>query len=1403
MNGLTRSFGCSRRVVSLGISILFGGLVLTLLPSARAFSAEAEWIWSPLQEKLEVPEGQSCYFRKTFVVKEPEAGHIAIAADDQFELFVNGRKLGSGGSTKKMLAYDISRVLTRGQNLVAIHVTNRTGPTGALVARLTVKERDGGWNSFSTSDSWKTSIEVLPLWNTLVYNESRWRSAQSFGVLGETSPWDIQPTSSDPRSKKVAPKPSSVQGKQTRKIADPDDADLGFDAPFSVEDLDDDEAVRDEPIAKPEARARIKDDSAIVPPVSKLGQPEDENESYAAERYRVHDEFRVDRIADGNVTGSLLAFTFNEFGVLIAAQEGGPLISLSDTNQDGVFDQARVVCDSVQNVQGLMSLSGDLYVTGDGPSGAALYRLSDEDHDGTYEGIRALVQFDDPMGEHGAHGVALGPDGLIYVVAGNHTKIKRDIEEGSPYSNSYEGDLLTPRYEDPGGHAVGVKAPGGVVFRTDTEGSAVQLVAGGIRNAYDLAFNHEGELFTVDSDMEADEGTTWYRPTQVLHVIPGGEYGWRSGWANWPEYFVDSVKPVGGIGPGSPTGCVVYDHFMFPSRFHGSLFVGDWAQGRILSIRLKPNGASYTTDIVSMVEGQPLNVTDLEVGSDGALYFVTGGRGTSGGVFRLSWKGQVPERVLNLGERGTAVTKSPQLQSAATRQSLAQAKRELGEDWDKELNAIALNPKLPAEQRTRALDVLQLYGPEPTETMLSKLAGGKNERVRAKAVELLGQYSSEESRSKLAELLSDRDAIVRRKACEAILRAGHHVTFANLEGNLASDDHAEAFAARRLLERQPIDEWESVALESKYLRAQIQASLAMAIAAPSEGRALAWAKLFMKRMEGFVSDRDFVDILRTLEVHLHRSKTSPDSLAFLREHLRDEFPAGDSLINRELIRLLAYLQETSIMDRYLEYLNGEASEPDRLHVAMSLRFMSQGWTSERRMAWLAFMEQAQSFTGGSAMTRYVINATKDVVSQLTPEESQTILAQGEKWPNAALGCLYRLPNQLDEATVDQLISLDKKLSAKNEAGQRLKIGIIAVLARSGDEKSLVRLRKLWEAEPERRQAIAMGLALRPGGDNWPYIVRSLPLLEKSAAPTVLNVLREVPQRPAEPEAYRNVIILGLRLGENGADKSIALLEHWVGEKMGVEGDTPAAILAAWQQWYARTYPNAPEANLPIERADAKWSYDRLYELLIKDHKTIGDPKNGPLVFEKAKCAKCHRIEGVGETMGPDLSTLAKRFSRKEILESVCFPSHVVSDQYASKTVLTTNGKTYQGIVAAGAVNEWVILQASGEKITLLKSEVEEILPSKVSAMPEGLLEPLSEEEIKDLFAYLSKAGKSVRVAKKKKKAKEPTNQAETVGPLSLIPAESKTKDSVDTDPTLDKAETPEKDEVEAPMIILR
>ena len=147
-------------------------------------------------------------------------------------------------------------------------------------------------------------------------------------------------------------------------------------------------------------------------------------------------------------------------------------------------------------------------------------------------------------------------------------------------------DVLLPRLNDARGHAANILAPGGTIWRCDRDGKNMSLVAAGFRNHFDIAFNPEGELFTFDSDMEWDENLPWYRAVRVCHCPPGADFVWRTGSANTPDYYIDSLPPIYETGRGSPVGLEFYDHHAFPAKYRGAYFMGDWSLGIIWGVHL-------------------------------------------------------------------------------------------------------------------------------------------------------------------------------------------------------------------------------------------------------------------------------------------------------------------------------------------------------------------------------------------------------------------------------------------------------------------------------------------------------------------------------------------------------------------------------------------------------------------------------------------------------------------------------------------------------------------------------------------------------------------------------------------------------------------------------------------------
>lgn len=169
----------------------------------------------------------------------------------------------------------------------------------------------------------------------------------------------------------------------------------------------------------------------------------------------------------------------------------------------------------------------------------------------------------------------------------------------------------------------------------------------------------------------------------------------------------------------------------------------------------------------------------------------------------------------------------------------------------------------------------------------------------------------------------------------------------------------------------------------------------------------------------------------------------------------------------------------------------------------------------------------------------------------------------------------------------------------------------------------------------------------------------------------------------------------------------------------------------------------------------EWTHAEAAALVNRQGLVGRNFENGRNAYHAVGCVSCHRFDGAGGNIGPDLSSVGNKFSTADLLEAILEPSKVISDQYGSSVVTLLDGESYQGIVVnqSGSQEEDEIeVYTSDPKappVRIKTSEVESIEPSAVSQMPTGLVDFLNEEELLDLLAYLVSRGNPEAEAFKK------------------------------------------------------
>ena len=160
------------------------------------------------------------------------------------------------------------------------------------------------------------------------------------------------------------------------------------------------------------------------------------------------------------------------------------------------------------------------------------------------------------------------------------------------------------------------------------------------------------------------------------------------------------------------------------------------------------------------------------------------------------------------------------------------------------------------------------------------------------------------------------------------------------------------------------------------------------------------------------------------------------------------------------------------------------------------------------------------------------------------------------------------------------------------------------------------------------------------------------------------------------------------------------------------------------------------------RSRKEWTYDDLIASVegIEPGRSFANARQ---TFEVASCVSCHRMNGVGEVVGPDLTQLDPKMTKAEILRSLVEPSARIDEKFRSHTFALKTGKVVTGLILEATPERFKVSEnpmARTAPVVIERSEIEEQSQSPTSIMPKGVLDKLTREEVLDLMAYLIARG---------------------------------------------------------------
>lgn len=231
-------------------------------------------------------------------------------------------------------------------------------------------------------------------------------------------------------------------------------------------------------------------------------------------------------------------------------------------------------------------------------------------------------------------------------------------------------------------------------------------------------------------------------------------------------------------------------------------------------------------------------------------------------------------------------------------------------------------------------------------------------------------------------------------------------------------------------------------------------------------------------------------------------------------------------------------------------------------------------------------------------------------------------------------------------------------------------------------------------------------------------------------------LQQIAADATQDVQLRCEAILGL--SPENADDRLILLHLAAVKEREVAAEAGRALRGQTLSDVEKASVKLPAAEVLTSRLLGRKD-DELWQQLAQGD---GDSAAGERVFfsRLGMCSRCHEHEGRGARVGPDLSTIGKSMTRERLLQSIVDPSREVAPQFTSFTILKHDGTLLTGMHVGDEIDGRMrFLDATGREFHVHPNEIDRREPSQKSIMPEGVVNNLTAQELRDLLAFLLKS----------------------------------------------------------------